>query len=132
MTTESEHVIETSVLTKRYGDVVAVSDLTLRVPRGGVFGFLGPNGSGKTTLELSSAGSRTSPTDVDIALWVLQALTAIALGGHGFLLVSRPRRMAEQVPWVGALPTPFVRALGVVEILGAIGVVLPRPACCRR
>ena len=45
----SEHVIETAALTKRYGDVVAVNDLTLRVPRGGVFGFLGPNGSGKTT-----------------------------------------------------------------------------------
>lgn len=45
----SDHVIETSALTKRYGDVVAVNDLTLRVPRGGVFGFLGPNGSGKTT-----------------------------------------------------------------------------------
>ena len=45
----SEHVIETNALTKRYGDVVAVNDLTLRVPRGGVFGFLGPNGSGKTT-----------------------------------------------------------------------------------
>jgi ABC-2 type transport system ATP-binding protein len=46
---QRDYVIETSALTKRYGDVVAVSDLTLRVPRGGVFGFLGPNGSGKTT-----------------------------------------------------------------------------------
>lgn len=46
---QREYVIETSALTKRYGDVVAVNDLTLRVPRGGVFGFLGPNGSGKTT-----------------------------------------------------------------------------------
>ena len=46
---QPEYVIETSALTKRYGDVVAVNDLTLRVPRGGVFGFLGPNGSGKTT-----------------------------------------------------------------------------------
>jgi ABC-type multidrug transport system ATPase subunit len=45
----SDFVIETTALTKRYGDVVAVNDLTLRVPRGGVFGFLGPNGSGKTT-----------------------------------------------------------------------------------
>lgn len=45
----SDHVIETAALTKRYGDVVAVNELTLRVPRGGVFGFLGPNGSGKTT-----------------------------------------------------------------------------------
>jgi ABC-2 type transport system ATP-binding protein len=43
------HVIETTDLTKRYGDVVAVDHLTLRVPQGGVFGFLGPNGSGKTT-----------------------------------------------------------------------------------
>lgn len=43
------YVIETKALTKRYGDVVAVDQLSLRVPRGGVFGFLGPNGSGKTT-----------------------------------------------------------------------------------
>jgi ABC-type multidrug transport system ATPase subunit len=42
-------VIETTDLMKRYGEVVAVDHLTLRVPRGGVFGFLGPNGSGKTT-----------------------------------------------------------------------------------
>ena len=50
MTTVSgENVIETTDLTKQYGDVVAVDHLTLRVPRGGVFGFLGPNGSGKTT-----------------------------------------------------------------------------------
>jgi ABC-type multidrug transport system ATPase subunit len=46
---QNGYVIETSALTKRYGDVVAVNELTLRVPRGGVFGFLGPNGSGKTT-----------------------------------------------------------------------------------
>ena len=45
----NEYVIETSDLTKRYGDVLAVDRLSLRVPRGGVFGFLGPNGSGKTT-----------------------------------------------------------------------------------
>jgi ABC-2 type transport system ATP-binding protein len=44
-----EYVIETTDLTKRYGSVLAVDRLSLRVPRGGVFGFLGPNGSGKTT-----------------------------------------------------------------------------------
>src|SRR5207253_4097465 len=48
-TASGELVIETDGLTKRYGDVVAVDQLSLRVPRGGVFGFLGPNGSGKTT-----------------------------------------------------------------------------------
>ncbi len=42
-------VVRTSSLTKRYGDIVAVDGLTLEVPRGHVFGLLGPNGSGKTT-----------------------------------------------------------------------------------
>ncbi|MET2011546.1 ABC transporter ATP-binding protein [Microbacterium chocolatum] len=41
--------IATRGLTKRFGAQTAVSDLDLRVPRGAVFGFLGPNGSGKTT-----------------------------------------------------------------------------------
>ena len=44
-----EYVIQTTDLTKRYGDTVAVDRLSLRIQRGGVFGFLGPNGSGKTT-----------------------------------------------------------------------------------
>ena len=42
-------VIETRDLTKRYGDTLAVDDLSIRVEEGQVFGFLGPNGSGKTT-----------------------------------------------------------------------------------
>lgn len=41
--------IETEGLTKRYGRVLALDGLTLRVERGEVFGFLGPNGAGKTT-----------------------------------------------------------------------------------
>ena len=41
--------IETSGLTKRFGSQIAVDAVDLAVPRGAVFGFLGPNGSGKTT-----------------------------------------------------------------------------------
>jgi ABC-2 type transport system ATP-binding protein len=41
--------IETSGLTKRFGDHTVVDGLSLAVPEGSVFGFLGPNGSGKTT-----------------------------------------------------------------------------------
>ena len=43
------HVIETASLTKHYGSIVAVDGLSMSVPRGHVFGLLGPNGSGKTT-----------------------------------------------------------------------------------
>lgn len=42
-------VLQTEDLTKRYGSLTAVSDLTLEVYEGEVFGFLGPNGAGKTT-----------------------------------------------------------------------------------
>ena len=42
-------VINTCHLIRRFGDVRAVEDLSLSVPRGSVYAFLGPNGSGKTT-----------------------------------------------------------------------------------
>ena len=44
-----EFAIEARGLTKRFGDLVAVSQLDLDVPRGEIYGFLGPNGSGKST-----------------------------------------------------------------------------------
>ncbi len=45
----SEVVLKAERLSKRYGDLLAVDDLTIEVHRGEVFGFLGPNGAGKTT-----------------------------------------------------------------------------------
>jgi ABC-2 type transport system ATP-binding protein len=42
-------MIEVQHLTKRYGRVTAVDDLTFKVERGEILGFLGPNGAGKTT-----------------------------------------------------------------------------------
>src|SRR6185312_10117810 len=41
--------IETVGLTRCFGDVRAVDDLNLRVPRGSIYAFLGPNGAGKTS-----------------------------------------------------------------------------------
>ena len=43
------NAIETNHLTRAFGSLVAVDDLTLAIPEGTVFGFLGPNGAGKTT-----------------------------------------------------------------------------------
>ncbi len=42
-------VLHAKNLTKRYGDLIAVNDLSLAVHEGEIFGFLGPNGAGKTT-----------------------------------------------------------------------------------
>ena len=42
-------VVSAQRLTKRYGDLVAVDDLTFSLWEGTVTGFLGPNGAGKTT-----------------------------------------------------------------------------------
>jgi ABC-2 type transport system ATP-binding protein len=42
-------IIELHNVTKRFSNVVAVNDLSLKVPEGSIYGFIGPNGSGKTT-----------------------------------------------------------------------------------
>lgn len=59
-------VIKTDKLTKRFGDFVAVNEITFEVYAGEIFGFLGANGAGKTTamrmlcgLSIPSAGSAT-------------------------------------------------------------------------
>jgi ABC-2 type transport system ATP-binding protein len=48
--------LRTRGLTKRYGDLVAVDDLTLELRRGEIFGLLGQNGAGKTTTILMLLG----------------------------------------------------------------------------
>src|SRR5437588_10013491 len=45
----SEVAIEIKDLSKRYGSVLAVNQLSLTIEAGVIFGFLGPNGAGKTT-----------------------------------------------------------------------------------
>ncbi len=54
-------IIDTSKLTKRYRDMLAVNDLNLKVEQKEIFGFLGPNGAGKTTTILMLIGL-TEPT----------------------------------------------------------------------
>jgi ABC-2 type transport system ATP-binding protein len=56
---DGTYMLEIDHVTKRFGDLVAVDDLSLRVPRGIVFGLLGPNGAGKTTtLEMAEGLQR--------------------------------------------------------------------------
>jgi ABC-2 type transport system ATP-binding protein len=46
---EGSDVLELRGLTRRYGDLVALDDLSFTVREGQMFGFVGPNGAGKTT-----------------------------------------------------------------------------------
>ncbi|WP_138443771.1 ABC transporter ATP-binding protein [Sinomonas susongensis] len=81
-----ELAVRTTGLTKRFGHQTAVDRLDLAVPRGAVFGFLGPNGSGKTTTIRMLLGL-VSPTE----------------GNAEVLGEGMPDRLASVLPRVGAL-----------------------------
>jgi len=49
VTVAPDYAIETEGLTRRFGDFVALDNVTLKIPKGRLYGFLGLNGAGKTT-----------------------------------------------------------------------------------
>ena len=63
-----EYVLEARDLTKRYRDFTALSGLTMRIPKGAIYGFVGRNGAGKTTLIRLICGLQ-QPTGGSFALW---------------------------------------------------------------
>ncbi len=78
--------IETHGLSKRFGHQLAVNNVDLAVPRGSVFGFLGPNGSGKTTT-----------------IRLMLGLAAPTGGSVRLLGQEMPRQLQDVLPRVGAL-----------------------------
>lgn len=65
--TADDPVLETRGLVKRFGELVAVQDVSLRIPRGEVRSVIGPNGAGKTTLFDLITGV-LSPTEGSVRL----------------------------------------------------------------
>ena len=76
-------MIEIEGLTKRFGQLVAVNDLTLNVAKGEILGFLGPNGAGKSTSMkmitgfLAPSSGRASVCGHDIEMDVIAAQACI-------------------------------------------------------
>ena len=67
-TTATEYAIETNGLTRRFGDFVAVDSITLKIPKGQLYGFLGLNGAGKTTT-IRMLTTLLPPTAGTAKLW---------------------------------------------------------------
>ena len=62
---------------------------------------------------------------MNIALWVLQVLAALLYGASGVMKVFLFDKISGDVPSFGALPRKAWTALGVLELLCAVGLILP-------
>jgi len=90
MTEETEYAIEVERLTKRYGELLAVNDVSFTVRKGEVFAFLGANGAGKTTTVEIIETIRT-PTSGKVRLLGMDVM----------------KRKRDIVPRIGVLPQGF-------------------------
>jgi len=62
----------------------------------------------------------------NIVLWIVQGLLTLAFLLSGFTKAFQPlATVRKNMPWASDVPAPFVRFLGVAEMLGAIGLILP-------
>ncbi|ADB62228.1 ABC transporter related protein [Haloterrigena turkmenica DSM 5511] len=93
--------IETTGLTKRYGQTVAVDDLELSIPEGSVYGFLGPNGAGKTTT-MRLLTSLARPTEGSAAV-------------AGVSITDRAR-LRPRVGYLPETPPLYERATGLEQL----------------
>jgi ABC-2 type transport system ATP-binding protein len=114
-------VLKLSNLEKRFGDIVAVEDLSIEIPPGEVFGLLGPNGAGKTTTVSMAVGliepdkgmvtvdSLGPPTDPEVRSRIGVAPQALAIyedlsGKENLAFFGRIQglqgtRLSERVEW---------------------------------
>jgi ABC-2 type transport system ATP-binding protein len=87
---EAEHTIEVEKLTKRYGDLLAVNDISFTARGGEVFALLGPNGAGKsTTVE------------------IIDTIRAPTSGKVTLLGMDVTKKKHDIVPRIGVLPQAF-------------------------
>jgi gliding motility-associated transport system ATP-binding protein len=110
-------VIEVQHLTKRYGRVTAVDDVSFRVERGEILGFLGPNGAGKTTTMRILTGYMP-PTEG-------KAIVA------GFDVFDQPIEAKRRTGYLPETP-PLYPDMTVIEYLTFVSKIKRVPTADRR
>ncbi len=109
-------------LTKRYGAVTAVNDLTLQVTPGEIVAFLGPNGAGKTTtIDMMLGLAR--PNSGTVQIYGKSPADAIARGEIAAVMQTggllKDFTVAETVEFTASL---YVNARSVSEVLDRAGI----------
>ena len=110
-------MIEVQHLTKRYGRVTAVDDVTFRVERGEILGFLGPNGAGKTTTMRILTGYMPATEG--------KAIVA------GFDVFDQPIEAKRRTGYLPETP-PLYPDMSVVEYLTFVSKIKGVPSAERR
>ena len=95
-------MIEVSSLSKKYGNHLAVDDVSFSIQKGEVVGFLGPNGAGKSTIMNIMTG--------------YLSLTAGAVSIDGYDIVSDPEEAKKRIGYLPEIP-PLYTDMTVKEYL---------------
>ena len=108
-------MIQLQDVTKKFGRLTAVDNLTMNVPKGEFFGFLGPNGAGKTTTIKMIVG--------------LFAPTSGSILVNGYDIVKQPMEAKQSMAYVPDIPFLYEKLTGR-EFLYFIGGLfkIPKPA----
>ena len=110
-------MIEVQNLTKRYGRVTAVDDVSFRVERGEILGFLGPNGAGKTTTMRILTGYMPASEG--------KAIVA------GFDVFDQPIEAKRRTGYLPETP-PLYPDMSVIEYLAFVAKIKGVPAADQR
>ena len=62
---------------------------------------------------------------MDTALWILQVLLALAFLAAGLTHATQRDKSLERMAWMLAVPKPLLTTIGILEVAGAAGLVLP-------
>lgn len=108
-------LLKTIGLTKHFGGVKAVDEISFKVEQGEILGLIGPNGSGKTTvLNMLSGFLPADAGEVRFADENVTRLTAVQLAQHGLLRMFQMTRVFTRISAFDNLLTAGI-AMGLTE-----------------